>query len=241
MIIELKGYCYTAVTLRVNATVLNTPGRFFVLENGQNNEKRPLSKLKCENRPGHTLVAPPTIFGGKPNGAELVSHLSVGDGALSQSSQGGALHRKVDMWVCTLHNFRNSKLDKIRRLQRTNHALDVLPIKTKCHPATSAQQRGCWRRRALPRGRRFTGTRKASPYVWMVINAFIGARRLAGAAGLRHDQHISVAVVLLPCASEVCVFFLDYFWNCPGEPKNLIFFFRKRPVHRLMPRGACLG
>ena len=46
-----------------------------------------MSKHKCVKRPGHTVNAPPILFGGKRPGAELASHLSVGDGAVAEAGK----------------------------------------------------------------------------------------------------------------------------------------------------------
>ena len=54
---------------------------------GKIRRNRPLSKRKCENAPATQLTPPPIIFWGKHPGAELVSHLSVGDGAFSKAGK----------------------------------------------------------------------------------------------------------------------------------------------------------
>ena len=45
-------------------------------------------KTKKRITPDHTVNAPTTIFLGKPPGAELASHLSVGDEAVSEAGKG---------------------------------------------------------------------------------------------------------------------------------------------------------
>ena len=57
-----------------------------------------------------------------------------------------------------------------------------------------------------------------------LLYAFIGARRLLGAAGLRDDQHL-----LLHCVRGV--FFSVFFGIAPGEPKDWTSLSKKRPGH----------
>ena len=110
------------------------PGALFSSKTGKFRSKRPLSKQKCEKRPSNTVNAPPIIFGGKHPGAELASHLSVGDGAVSEAGEGlfyiGKL--KPGVWVGTCFA---QQLNKVRRGQKTKHVLDVLPSKNSCHSA----------------------------------------------------------------------------------------------------------
>jgi len=43
---------------------IKRPGVLFLAKTGKIKSKRPLSRQKCEKRPGHTVNAPPTILGG---------------------------------------------------------------------------------------------------------------------------------------------------------------------------------
>ena len=70
----------------VNAPLtVNASGRY--LKTGKMRTKRPLSKQKCEKRPGLTVNAPPYHFFGKRPGAELASLSGVGEGAVPKQTK----------------------------------------------------------------------------------------------------------------------------------------------------------
>ena len=79
------------------------PGVLFFMKAGRIRSKRPLSKQKCDKRPGGTVNAPPNIFLSKWPEAKLVSPLSVRDGAVSETSKGILYVGKsmLGMWVGT--------------------------------------------------------------------------------------------------------------------------------------------
>ena len=79
------------------------PGVLFFMKAGRIWCKRPLSKHKCDKRPGSTVNAPPIIFLSKWPKAKLASPLSVRDGAVSQTSKGMLKIRNLmlGMWVGT--------------------------------------------------------------------------------------------------------------------------------------------
>ena len=62
--------------------------------------------------------------------------------------------------------------------------VDVLQQRSRC-----GRRFGTGGRRALPRGHRLTGRSKL-PQAFVFVHVFVGAGRLLGAGGLRHDQHL---------------------------------------------------
>ena len=66
------------------------PGALFLTKTGKIRSKRPVKKLSKRMRqaPRYHGEHPPIILGGKHPGTKLASHLSVGDGAVSEASKG---------------------------------------------------------------------------------------------------------------------------------------------------------
>ena len=64
--------------MRVNAPIFG--------EKGQNSA--PCQSKKRQERPDHTVDAPPVIWWGERPEAELASHLGVGDKAVSEAGKG---------------------------------------------------------------------------------------------------------------------------------------------------------
>ena len=79
------------------------PGVLFFMKAGRIRSKRPLSKQKCDKRPGGTVNAPPNIFLSKWPEAKLANPLSVRDGAVSETSKGMLYigNSMLGMWVGT--------------------------------------------------------------------------------------------------------------------------------------------
>ena len=94
-----------------------------------------MSKQRVKKRPGHTVNAPPIILGGKRPGGELTSHPSVGDRAVSEASQRVLLHGNVG--TCFAQQQQQLQ-NKVRRGQRTEHVLDVLPLRMVSRPLERA-------------------------------------------------------------------------------------------------------
>ena len=85
---RIRAIEYEYLITQVNVSiVLNAPECYeSSAKTGNIWRKRPLSTQKCEKRPDHA-VNPPIIFLGKRPGAELASHLSVGDETVSEGGK----------------------------------------------------------------------------------------------------------------------------------------------------------